>query len=320
MVLKDELEKIYEKCSKMMGGEVASYIPELANVDPNQLSISLVTVDGQIEEIGDVNSQFTIQSICKPFSYAKCLEYFKPEELLSRVGVEPTGEDFNSISKLDHMRRPMNPMVNAGAISLCGMLQARLENKSEKTMLEYFSDFVGREVKIDSTIFESEWRTTDRNRAITYLLKNYDMLSASVQESLELYVKLCSISMTSTDLANMGATLANRGLNPITQKQCVPPQNLSAISSVMLTCGMYNYSGQWVFDVGLPAKSGVSGAVLMIVPDVMGIAIYSPRLDARGNSVRGIEACRELSKIFNLHIFDFHAPRRVSELLQGKNS
>ena len=226
------------------------------------------------------------------------------DEIFEWVGVEPSGEDFNSISKLSKMKRPMNPMVNAGAITTSSLLVSKLKSEASKTLLEYFSKLAGRNLSVDENMFQSEWETMDLNRALSYLLKHNNNLPADVEKSLKLYTQLCSISLTTTDLAIMGATLANRGINPITQEKCVPINNLKSILSVMLTCGMYNYSGQWVFEIGLPAKSGVCGGVLMVVPDIMAVAIYSPKLDELGNSVRGIAVCQKLAKSMCLHPLD----------------
>ena len=304
MNLKERVEDAYQKCLHLKEGVVTGYIPELAKAKSEDFAISVVTTDGQLTQVGNVDTSFSIQSISKPFSYAKCLELYDFGQVFKWVGVEPTGEEFNSISRLSKMKKPMNPMVNTGAIVISSLLVKKFQDKALPNLLTYFSELAGRPLTIDNDIFKSEWNTMDLNRSLAYLLKHNDGLAAGVEKSLELYTQLCSVSLNSTDLAVMGATLANQGINPLTKKQCVPTENLKSILSLMLTCGMYNYSGQWVFDIGLPAKSGVSGGVLMIIPNTMAIAIYSPRVDESGNSVRGIAACRELSKQMCLHLLD----------------
>jgi glutaminase len=314
MDFNQSLRQIYDRYQMLRDGEVAEYIPQLATVDPDLFAISAVTTDGRIFEIGDTSAHFTIQSTSKPFGFALALEKFSLREVLERVGVEPTGEDFNSISKLDQMKRPMNPMVNAGAISVCSMLKAELGDQCEDWMVNIFGGCAGQRLAIDRKTYESEMQTTDGNRAITYLLRKYSMLASDPQETLDLYVKLCSLQATTTSLATMGATLANQGVNPFTRKRWLRPDHIRDVLSVMLTCGMYNYAGQWVFDVGLPAKSGVSGAVLMIVPGVMAIAVYSPRLDKKGTSVRGIAACKAFSQQHSLHLLDRSCPKEANEI------
>lgn len=304
MNLQQSLTEVYERYRPLTDGAVADYIPQLATIDPELFAIAAVTTDGRVFEVGDHDARFTIQSTAKPFAYAAALEHFGLDEVLSRVGVEPTGDDFNSISRLDRSRRPMNPMVNAGAISICSMLRLAYGAACEERLLAFFSSFAGESLAIDPLTFASEMETTDGNRAIVYLLNKYRNLRSPPLESLELYVKMCSIQTTARGLATMGATLANQGIHPFSNQRCLESPHVRDVLSVMLTCGMYNYAGQWVFDVGLPAKSGVSGAVLMIVPGVMAVCVYSPPLDSSGTSVRGIAACKELSLRYGLHLLD----------------
>ncbi|MCR9141629.1 MAG: glutaminase A [bacterium] len=302
--LKKSLSEIYERCQSLEGGAVADYIPELARVDPRLFAIAAVTTDGRLFELGDSDAAFTIQSTAKPFAYAAALREFGLESVLARVGVEPTGDDFNSISRLDRSKRPMNPMVNAGAISVCSMLHSAYGDTGEARLLEFFSDFAGEQLAVDSVTYASEMETTDGNRAIVYLLNKFRNLQAPPQAALDLYIKMCSIQTTVRGLATMGATLANQGMHPVRKRRVLEAAHVRDVLSVMLSCGMYNYAGQWVFDVGLPAKSGVSGAVLMIVPGVMAVCVYSPPLDGSGTSVRGIAACKELSQRHRLHLLD----------------
>ena len=304
MSLESKAREVFEKFVDLKSGKIAEYIPELARVDPDQFALSLVSADGAVTEFGDIESEFSIQSISKPFSYSKCLESVGFENIRELVGVEPSGSDFNSIVKLSRVKRPMNPMVNSGAIAICGLLVKKFGAEATEVLLNHFSDFAGRSLSIDESMFESEWENMNLNWSLAYLLRHNGMLAASVEKSLELYAKLCSVSLTNKDLAVMGATLSNNGTNPLSNKRCLQTKDVKSTLSVMLTCGMYNYSGQWVFEIGLPAKSGVGGGVLMVVPRMMGIAVYSPRLDDLGNSVRGIAVCREISSSLCLHLLD----------------
>ncbi len=301
------LTEIYERYRGETGGRVATYIPQLAEVDPNLYAVSAVTCDGRTFSIGDSDARFTIQSTSKPFSYALALEHYGEEYVLARVGVEPTGEDYHSITKLDQMQRPMNPMVNSGALAVCSLLTAA--GVSIDDVIARYSAAAGESVRVDQATYASEMGTTDGNRAIVYLLRKFNVLAADPLDTLELYVKICSLQTTAKGLATMGATLANGGRNPRTGSTALPPEHVRDVLSVMLTCGMYNYAGQWVYDVGVPAKSGVSGAVLMIVPSVMAVCVYSPRLDERGTSVRGIATCKDISARHRLHLLHPACPK-----------
>jgi glutaminase len=298
------LEQIYQRYKPLNEGKVASYIPELAKAQPNWFSICIMTVDGQIFEVGDIDRRFTIQSMSKIFTYGMALEDRGCEVLLSRVGVEPTGDPFNSIIRLDeNSKRPDNPMVNAGAIATTGLIKGVDITDRLNRILEMFKRYVGREVFIDVPTFLSERATGDRNRSLAYLMRHFEMIEADIDETLDLYFQQCSIMVTCHDLALMAATLANRGVNPITEQQAVASKYVRDILSVMYTCGMYNFAGEWAYKVGIPAKSGVSGGIIGVVPQRFGIAVFSPPLDVHGNSVRGIKVFEALSRELNLHIF-----------------
>lgn len=307
------LDDVYVKFKDYDRGDLPDYIPELASANPNKFSLSLVTIDGQEFQSGDSDQEFTIQSISKPFMYGMMLEKFGEEKIELLVGVEPTGEDFNDIVKLDKEKRVMNPMVNSGAITISSLVPGISKAHKEKEVLSAFSHYAGRQLRIDSDVYYSEKSTAYKNRAIANLLKHFGILNGELDEVLDLYFKQCSISVTTKDLAYMGATLANEGINPKTQKKLISRKNLRNTLSVMLTCGMYNYSGHWAYDIGVPAKSGVSGGIMMTVPGLGGISIYSPRLDERGNSARGIEACEALSQKLNLHLLDYLRPNLNAE-------
>jgi glutaminase len=298
------IETIYTKYKSCDEGHVATYIPELAKAQPDWFSICVMTIDGEVFEVGDVDRRFTIQSISKVFTYGMALEDRGCDVLLSRVGVEPTGDPFNSIIRLDeNSKRPDNPMVNAGAIATTGLIKGDNLTDRLNRILAMFKRYVGREIFIDVPTFLSERSTGDRNRSLAYLMRHFGMIEGSIDDALDLYFQQCSIMVTTHDLAMMAATLANRGVNPFTEQQAVAPKYIRDILSVMYTCGMYNFAGEWAYKVGIPAKSGVSGGILGVVPNQYGIAVFSPLLDRHGNSVRGIKVFEALSRELNLHIF-----------------
>ncbi len=299
------LNDLHLRFKTLGAGKVADYIPELAKANPNWFGITVVTADGQLYEVGDTRQKFTIQSISKPFVHGMALEDRGRETVLSKVGVEPTGDAFNSIIKVDEKsKRPHNPMVNAGAIATTSLLAGDGPTGKLNRLMERFSRYMGREVVADMSVFMSERTTGHRNRAIAHLMLNFDMIEPRVEEILDLYFQQCSLMVTSRDLAIMAATLANRGVNPLTRERAIHSEYIRDVLSVMFTCGLYDYTGEWVYRVGLPAKSGVGGGLLAVVPQRMGIGIFSPPLDERGNSVRAIKVCEELSARFGLHVFD----------------
>jgi glutaminase len=309
------LDALYLKYKPLNEGKLASYIPELAKADPDCFSICVVTVDGRIFEVGNVDRLFTIQSISKVFVYGMALAEHGREKVLTKVGVEPTGDPFNSIIRLDeYSKRPDNPMVNAGAIATTSLIQGTDPTDRLNRMLDMFRRYIGHDVYIDMSVFMSERSTGHRNRAMAHLMRHFGMIDANIDEALDLYFQQCSLMVNGRDLAVMAATLANKGVNPITGDRAVPSHCIRDILSVMYTCGMYNYAGQWAYQVGIPAKSGVSGGILAVIPNQVGIAVFSPPLDANGNSVRGIKVCEELSHRFELHMFDL--PMGCSHFLQ----
>jgi glutaminase len=297
------LRDLHARLLEERSGTVATYIPELGRADPMHFGICVATVDGQIYAVGDAAVPFTIQSMSKPFTYGEALRRLGPEEILRHVGVEPTGESFNSIVLDDVHNRPFNPMVNAGAIGVAELMPGDTPAAREAGMLNLFSRLAGRPLTIDHAVYESERETGHRNRAIAYMMLNSGMIRQDPETVLDLYFRQCSVLVTATDMAVMAATLANRGTNPLTGDAVYEPEHVRHVLTLMNTCGMYNYAGQWAYDVGLPAKSGVSGGIIAVIPGEAGIAVYSPPLDRHGNSVRGIAVCREISDSFNLHAF-----------------
>ncbi|MEM8954385.1 MAG: glutaminase A [Verrucomicrobiota bacterium] len=319
------IAKVYENYRSCNEGTVADYIPELTRADPNWFGISVFTTDGYGYAIGDSEQPFTIQSISKAFTFGMILDDHGPKAVDARIGVEPSGEAFNSISLDSETGRPFNPMINAGAIAATGMVQGSgFEDRFEK-IRRRFSAFAGCDLGVDEAVYRSESATGFRNRAIANLLRNVEMLDDPVDEAAEVYFKQCSILVTCRDLAVMAASLANGGVNPVTGERVLQLENVEKVLSVMSTCGMYDYSGEWIFRVGLPAKSGVGGGVLGVLPGQLGVAVFSPRLDAKGNSVRGVRTFVELSQSFNLHLFNYpvisgHVIRRHYKLSEvGSN-
>jgi glutaminase len=299
------LQELHARYQTLREGAVADYIPELAKANPDWFGISVVTTDGTVFEVGDHDVPFTIQSVSKPFVYGMALEDHGREHTLSRVGVEPTGDAFNSLIRLDERsKRPHNPMVNAGAIATADLIEGRNPAERLNRLLAGFRRYAGRELQVDMAVFMSERSTGHRNRAIAHLLLNFDMVTPRLDETLDLYFQQCSVLVSCHDLAMMGATLANGGVHPLTGERAVEAGYVKDILSVMYSCGMYDFSGEWGYQVGLPAKSGVGGGIVAVVPGQLGIGVFSPLLDARGNSVRGIQTCIELSRRFGLHMFE----------------
>ncbi len=297
------LEKLHARVAPVTDGAVATYIPRLADADPDLFGIVIATTDGQIYCAGDSAHAFTIQSVSKPFMYGLALETHGRDEVLRHVGVEPTGSAFNAVVFDEDNNRPFNPMVNAGAIGVSAMVAGRTYAQRRRAMTECFARYAGRPVKIDEEVFRSERETGERNRAIAALMTRAAMIGGDTEAILDLYFSQCSVLVTCRDLALMAATLANGGVQPVTGQRALDGDYVHDVLSVMNSCGMYNYAGQWSYEVGIPAKSGVSGSIIAIVPGQMGIAAYSPRLDPLGNSVRAIAACKAIAEDFGLHAF-----------------
>ncbi|MBD2692210.1 glutaminase A [Anabaena catenula] len=298
------LKDLHSQYKSLEEGVVANYIPELAKVNPNLFSICIATVDGQIYEVGDYQQLFTIQSISKVFVYGQALEDHGRDYILTRVGVEPTGEAFNAIILDEQSKRPYNPMVNAGAIATTSLIKGSGPTERLNRLLDMYRRYIGRDVFVDISVFTSERSTGHRNRATAHLMLNFGMIDQNIEEALDLYFQQCSVMVNCRDLAVMAATLANKGINPITKEKAVDNRYIKDILSVMYTCGMYNFAGEWAYNVGIPAKSGVCGGIIAVVPNQMGIGVFSPLLDVRGNSVRGVKVCEQLSQRLGLHLFD----------------
>jgi len=312
------LGDLHSKYQSLNDGAVADYIPELAEADPSWFGICVVTTEGQVYDVGNCTQLFTIQSMSKAFTYGLALEDHGRDYVMSKVSNEPTGEAFNSIVLDEETNRPYNPMVNAGAIATTDLIKGKDGTERLKRMLDMFGRYTGRDHDIYMPVFMSEKSSGFRNRAIAYLMLNFGMISARVDETLDLYFQQCSVLVNAKDIAMMAATLANGGVNPVTKVRALDERYVQDVISVMLSCGMYDASGNWAYRVGIPAKSGVGGGILAAVPGTLGVGTFSPALDAKGNSVRGIKVCEDLSKDFGLHLFNVAQPRyNLREWLEG---
>lgn len=298
--VQETLERLHRELAPIRQGTVATYIPELSKANPDWFGICLATTSGSVYEVGDSRVPFTIQSISKPFVYGMALEDCGRSAVLQKVGVEPTGDVFNSISLEAGTGRPRNPMINAGAIATTGLIEGKPDIRM-KRILDTFGKYAGQNLGMDESVYRSESLTGHRNRAIGHMLRNFDILTNDPIPVVELYFKQCSIQVTCRDLALMAATLANQGVHPVTGARAIRGEYVESVLSVMSTCGMYDYAGAWMYKVGMPAKSGVAGGIIAVLPGQLGIGVFSPPLDDRGNSVRGIRVCEELSLRFDLH-------------------
>lgn len=300
-----ELDRRYRPLDE---GEPASYIPALAQADRGAFGVAVLANDGYHATVGDSGAPFTIQSISKIVLYGLALETWGRDRVLERAGVEPSGERFNAITFDEEGNRPFNPMVNAGALAITDLLEGSTVDERLGVMLDAFRRYLGRDPEVDQTVFRSELATAHRNRAIAHLMVSRGITSDRVEETVELYTLQCSLLVTAGDLATIAATLANSGVNPITGERALAASYVRDVLSVMLTCGMYDYSGEWVYRVGLPAKSGVGGGLLAVLPGVGGLGVYSPPLDRFGTSVRAVRVCEDISEELGMHLFEPESP------------
>jgi glutaminase len=302
-----DITEIFDSLAAHEEGAVAAYIPQLKRVDPGKFAISVCTVDGQQFSIGDADAAFCVQSVCKPINYCLTLQEHGSEVVHRHVGREPSGLGFNELS-VNADGLPHNPMINSGAIMSCSLIQPGLD------MADRF-DFVadtwrrlsaGGYVGFNNAVYLSERQTADRNFALGYFMREHGAFPPGTDliETLEFYFQCCSIEINSKGLGVVAASLANGGMVPLTGDRVFSADSVKKALSLMSSCGMYDYSGEFAFTIGLPAKSGVSGALMLVVPQAMGICVWSPRLDTLGNSVRGIEFCRQLVDRYNFHVYD----------------
>lgn len=306
-----DIEDIYWKCHSNTDGKVAGYIPQLARVNPDLWGVSICTIDGQRFSIGDTNTPFTLQSCSKPLTYAIALENLGQEVVHQYVGQEPSGRNFNELV-LDHNKKPHNPMINAGAILVCSLLKTlvkpdmTLAEKFDYTM-QWYSRMAGNDtIGFNNAVFLSEREAADRNYALGFYMREHKCYpdKTNLRECMDFYFQICSMEATCDIMSVVAATLANGGICPLTEEKIFRPDVVRDVLSLMHSCGMYDYSGQFAFKVGLPAKSGVCGGMLVVIPNVMGFFTWSPALDPLGNSVRGVQFCEELVNIFNFHRYD----------------
>lgn len=310
----NRLDELYRRHLPLYADEVASYYtpgvgyqkPMVVAPEHERFAICLATMDGQVHCVGDHDRPFALQSISKVFVYGMALETHGRERVLERVGVEPTGDQFNSVSVVfdERYNRPYNPMVNAGALVTTDLVRTGDAGGDLDRILGVLRRYAGNDaLAVDDDLFEREIATADRNRALSYLMRSFGMIGQDVEDNLAMYLRQCSVKVTASELALMAATLANGGVNPATGERALTRRYARDVLSVMHSCGMYNFAGQWAYRVGIPAKSGVSGGILAVVPGKLGIAVFSPGLDAYGNSVRGVKVCEEISARLGLHIF-----------------
>ncbi len=288
-------------------GNVASYIPELAKINPDDLGISLYDIKkNEIYCAGDSGIKFTIQSISKIITLMLALNENGEDEVFSKVGKEPTGDPFNSIIKLEtySKKKPFNPMINAGAIAITSLIKGKDNSEKFAKILNFFKKISGNnKLVVDNKVFKSEKETGDRNRSIAFFLKSLGVISGDVNDVLDLYFKQCSIMVSSKDIARVGAVLSNGGVAPWNGEEIISRHISKIINSFMVTCGLYDGSGRFAIQVGIPAKSGVGGGILCSVPGKYGIGVYGPALNRRGNSIAGIEVLKKLSQELDLSIF-----------------
>jgi glutaminase len=300
------LGDVLDDARPLDGGETAQYIPELAAADPDPLALAVTGPRGRTFTSGDAGVEFTIQSISRPFVLALAFAELGRAAVLERVGVEPSGEPFNAISLEPGTGRPANPLVNAGAIATTALVPAPSADERTDAIVAGLSRFAGRPLEVDDAVYRSESGTGDRNRALAHLLRSHGIFTDPVDDVVEAYFRQCSVRVTVQDLSVMAGTLAFAGRNPVTGEQVVDEAVARDVVSIVSSCGMYDFSGEWLLRVGLPAKSGVSGGILAIAPSQFGVATFSPRLDAHGNSVRGQRVLERLSREFGMHVFDRH--------------
>ncbi len=287
------LNDAYNKFKDLKEGKNADYIKELANVDPNIFGVALVTADGQVFTKGDITSMVSIQSVSKVFTMAKVIEEQGAQAVQDKIGVDATGMRFNSIVAVEMQKgKEINPMVNPGAIAASSLVKGADSAAKWKSILDFHSDFAGRQLGVNWPVYVSEAGDNMRNQAIAHLLYAYNRMYFDPVQATDIYTKQCAINVNAKDLATMAATLANGGVNPVTKKKVVSPKTVMYVLPVMATAGLYDDSGIWFYNSGLPAKSGVGGGLLAVCPGKFGIAVVSPPLDAAGNSVKAQKVIR----------------------------
>ena len=316
-VFTDEITSLFEEVKANEEGQLATYIPQLARVDPDQFGLSICSIDGQRFSLGEATTDFCVQSCMKPINYCLALEEHGQAHVHRYVGREPSGRGFNELS-LNNDFKPHNPMINAGAIVTASLLRpgVSLADRFDYVMDGWTRLAGGTKPGFSNSTYLSERQTADRNFALGYFMREKRCFPPNTElvEALEFYFQCCSIEATAESLATVAGTLANGGICPITGQRVLEPSTVRDCLSLMYSCGMYDFSGEFAFTIGLPAKSGVAGALLIVIPNVMGICTWSPRLDTLGNSVRGIDFCKRLVSRFNFHNYDNMVGSRATKL------
>jgi glutaminase len=298
------VREAYEKFRNDTGGKNADYIPYLAEVDSRLFGIAIVATNNQVLTIGDVKYSFSIQSISKVFTLALAMKELGSDKVFDKVGSEPTGRAFNSPIAVVYMpTHTGNPFVNAGAISTTSLISGKDETEKWNKILDFYSKAAGEKLSLIDEVYKSEAATNTGNKALSYLLAKYDRIYADPFESVDIYTKQCSVGVNATQLARMGATLANNGMNPATGEQVIKPEDIPHILSTMTMAGLYDGSGGWAWHVGLPAKSGVGGGILAIAPGKGAIAVFAPPLDEAGNSVKAQKVIEYAAQRLNYNLF-----------------
>lgn len=298
------LRDAFEKFKSDTTGKNADYIPYLAQVDPRLFGIAIVTTDNQVLTMGDVNYSFSIQSISKVFTLALAMEQLGPDKTFQRVGSEPTGRAFNSVNAVvDMPTHTGNPFVNAGAIATTSLINGKNEDEKWNSILAFYSKVAGEKLTLIDEVYRSEAATNTGNKALAMLLAKYERIYSDPFEAVDIYTKQCSVGVNAVQLARMGATLANNGINPVTGEQVIRREDIPYILSAMTMAGLYDASGGWAWNVGLPAKSGVGGGIVAVVPGKGAIAVFSPRLDEAGNSVKAQKVIDYVANQLDYNIF-----------------
>lgn len=303
-IVRAQIEELYAWHAARGEDGVVGYHPSATRAGAGLFGMAFTHVDGAQWRLGDAGHAFPMQSIAKVFIYALALEDNGREAVLRRVGVEPSGDPFNSITFDEAGNRPFNPMINAGALVATSLVRGGDGREKVARLVGRLRAYSGNpHLRVDEDVLAQELASNDRNLAISYLMRSLGMLEGDLQENLTVYLSACSVRASAVDLANMGATLAHGGRNPITGDEALPRSQVRDVVTVMMMCGMYTAAGEWAYDVGIPAKSAVSGGVLVTMPSHFGGAVFSPGLDRHGNSVRGVAICRDLSTRFGLHMY-----------------
>jgi len=298
------LKEAHARFKDVTEGKNADYIPALAKVPSKLFGIALVTTDGKVYSVGDADSPFSIQSISKVFTMARVIQDQGEKRIEDSVGVDATGQVFNSIVAVEQYKgHQINPLVNPGAIATTGMIPGKTDAEKWAKILETYDDFAGRKLEVNEEVYESEAATNQRNQAIGALMYAYELIKDDPKMVTDVYTRQCSVNVSAKDLAQMAATLANGGKNPVTKKQVIDPKHVPGVLAVMATAGLYDDSGIWLYHVGLPAKSGVGGGIIAVVPGRFGIAAFSPPLDAAGNSVRAQRAIGWIADQLHANLF-----------------